>query len=53
MKQITSIKNKINNIKMDNEKILEPEIEKHLLRAEEDIKKGRVRDAKEIFEEWL
>lgn len=30
----------------------EKELEKHLLRAEEDIKNGRTRDAKEVLREW-
>ena len=27
-------------------------IEEHLLKAEDDIRKGRVRDAREVFKEW-
>lgn len=34
------------------EKLLKEDIEKHLLKAEDDIKKGRVRDAREVFKEW-
>lgn len=34
------------------EKILKEDIEKHLLRAEDDIRNGRVRDAREVFKEW-
>lgn len=34
------------------EKLLKKEIEEHLLKAEDDIRNGRVRDAKEVFEEW-
>lgn len=33
-------------------KLLNKNIEKHLLKAEEDIRKGRVRDAREVFGEW-
>lgn len=34
------------------EKLLKKEIEEHLLKAEDDIRNGRVRDAKEVFKEW-
>ena len=34
------------------EKILKKDIEEHLLKAEDDIKNGRVRDAREVFKEW-
>ena len=34
------------------EKILKEDIEKHLIKAEEDIKNGRVRDARKVFKEW-
>lgn len=33
-------------------KIMERDIEKHLLKAEDDIRNGRVRDAREVFKEW-
>ena len=33
------------------EKLLKEDIEKHLLKAEDDIRKGRVRDAREVFKE--
>ena len=33
-------------------KMLKKDIEEHLLRAEDDIENGRVRDAIEVFEEW-
>ena len=32
--------------------LLKKEIEEHLLKAEDDIKNGRVRDAREVFKEW-
>lgn len=41
--------NSISELKKYN---LKKSIEKHLLRAEEDIRNGRVRDAREVFEEW-
>lgn len=28
------------------------DIEKHLLRAEEDIRNGRVKDARKVFKDW-
>ena len=34
------------------EKILKKDIEEHLIKAEEDIKNGRVKDAREVFNEW-
>ena len=34
------------------EKLLKEDIEKHLLKAEDDIRNGRVRDAREVFKEW-
>ncbi len=34
------------------EKILKEDIEKHLLKAEDDIRNGRVKDAREVFKEW-
>lgn len=34
------------------EKLLKKDIEEHLLKAEEDIRKDRVRDAREVFKEW-
>lgn len=32
--------------------LMKEEIEKHLLKAEDDIKNGRVREAREVFKEW-
>ena len=34
------------------EKLLKEDIEEHLLKAEDDIRKGRVRDAREVFKKW-
>lgn len=49
-------KNKDKIIIMDMEeykkKLLNKDIQKHLLKAEDDIKNGRVRDARKVFEEW-
>ena len=32
--------------------LLEKDIEEHLLKAEDDINNGRVRDAEDVFKEW-
>lgn len=49
-------KNKDKIIIMDMEeyrkKLINKDIQKHLLKAEDDIKNGRVRDARKVFEEW-
>ena len=34
------------------EKVLKEDIEEHLLKAEEDIRNGRVKDAREVFKRW-
>jgi PHD/YefM family antitoxin component YafN of YafNO toxin-antitoxin module len=41
-------------MKMDEyrKKMIKEDIEKHLLKAEDDIKNGRVREAREVFKEW-
>ena len=51
---ITIDNNDIVIMKMEEyiEKITKEDIEKHLLKAEEDIKNGRVKDAREVFKEW-
>lgn len=33
-------------------KLLDKDIKKHLIKAEDDIKNGRVQDAKGVFKEW-
>ncbi len=33
-------------------KLLKEDIEKNLVKAEDDIRNGRVRDAREVFKEW-
>lgn len=35
-----------------NKKKLKKDIEEHLLKAEDDIRNGRTRDAREVFKEW-
>ena len=51
---ITMNNNDIVIMKMEEyrEKMLKKDIEEHLLKAEDDIKNGRVRDAREVFKEW-
>ena len=41
-------------MKMDEyrKKLMKEDIEKHLLKAEDDIKNGRVREVREVFKEW-
>lgn len=41
-------------MKMDEyrKKLMKEDIEKHLLKAEDDIKNGRAREAREVFKEW-
>lgn len=47
-------KNKVIIMSMEEykNKMLQKDIEEHLLKAEEDIKNGRVRNAREVFKEW-
>lgn len=40
------------NMEEYKRKILQKDIEKHLLKAEEDIEKGKTRSAREVFKEW-
>lgn len=51
---ITMNNNNIVIMKMEEyrEKLLKEDIEEHLLKAEDDIENGRVRDAREVFKEW-
>ena len=51
---ITMNNNDIVIMKMEEyrEKLLKEDIEEHLLKAEDDIRKDRVRDAREVFKEW-
>lgn len=51
---ITMNKNNVVIMKMEEytEKLLKKDIEEHLLKAEDDIRNGRVRDAREVFKEW-
>lgn len=51
---ITMNNNDIVIMKMEEykEKLLKKDIEEHLLKAEDDIKNGRVKEAREVFKEW-
>ena len=51
---ITMNNNNIVIMKMEEyrKKLLKEDLEKNLLKAEEDIRNGRVRDAREDFKEW-
>ena len=42
----------IMNMEEYKEKMLKEDIEEHLVRAEDDIKNGRVRNARDVFKEW-
>lgn len=33
-------------------KLMKEDVEKHLLKAEDDIKNGRVREARDVFKKW-
>jgi PHD/YefM family antitoxin component YafN of YafNO toxin-antitoxin module len=51
---ITIKNNNIIMMKMEEyrKKLMKEDIEKHLLKAEDDIRNGRVKDAREVFKEW-
>ena len=40
------------NMEEYKKRMLQKDIEKHLLKAEEDIEKGRTKSAREVFKEW-
>ena len=42
----------IMNMEEYRKKIMKEDIEKHLLKAEDDIRNGRVRNARDVFKEW-
>ena len=42
----------IMNMEEYYEKIMKKEIEEHLLRAEDDMDNGNVKDAREVLKEW-
>lgn len=53
MEKVKSIKKLKNITDMEEyERLLKEDIEKHLLKSEDDIRNGRVRDAEKVFKEW-
>ena len=42
----------IMNMEEYRKKLMKEDIEKHLLKAEDDIRNGRVRNARDVFKEW-
>ena len=42
----------IMNMEEYRKKIMKEDIENHLLKAEDDIRNGRVRNARDVFKEW-
>ena len=51
---ITIENNNIIIMNMDEyrKKLMKEDIENHLLKAEDDIRNGRVRNARDVFKEW-
>ena len=52
IKEMETAVSKNNNVIVMSKEELKNDIEEHLLRAEDDIRNGRVRDAREVFQEW-
>ena len=58
MIQVTNIQDLKTTVKPNREMVITmnnndmEDIEEHLLKAEDDIRNGRVRDAREVFKEW-
>ena len=52
IKEMGTAVSKNNNVIVMSKEELKNDIEEHLLRAEDDIRNGRVRDAREVFQEW-
>ena len=42
----------ITKIEKHRKRNLEKDIEEHLLKSEDDIRNGRVKDARKVFKEW-
>ena len=42
----------IMNMEEYRKKLMKEDIENHLLKAEDDIRNGRVRNARDVFKEW-
>lgn len=52
IKEMETAVSKNNNVIVMSKEELKNDIEKHLLKAEDDIRNDRVRDAREVFQEW-
>ncbi len=52
IKEMEMAVNKNNNVVVMSKEELNKDIEEHLLKSEDDIRNGRVRDAREVFQEW-
>lgn len=52
IKELETAVSKNNNVIVMSKEELKKDIEEHLLKAEDDIRNGRVRDAREVFQEW-
>ena len=52
IKELETAVSKNNNVIVMSKEELKNDIEEHLLRAEDDTRNGRVRDAREVFQEW-
>ena len=52
IKEMETAESKNNNVIVMSKEELKNDIEEHLLRAEDDIRNGRVRDSREVFQEW-
>ena len=52
IKEMGTAVSKNNNVIVMSKEELKNDIEEHLLRAEDDIRNGRVRDSREVFQEW-
>ena len=52
IKEMQTAVSKNNNVIVMSKEELKKDIEEHLLKAEDDIRNGRVRDAREVFQEW-
>ena len=52
IKEMETAVSKNNNVIVMSKEELKKDIEEHLLKAEDDIRNGRVRDAREVFQEW-
>lgn len=54
--KVVVIKNRKDNVVImsmeEYKRMQNKDIEKHLLKAESDIKNGRVKDAREVFKKW-